>query len=295
MIRFLQRNEVNDEAYNNCISKSIHSQVYAFTWYLDMVASTWGVLVLEDYKAVMPIPFRKKYGIKYVYPPLWSLQLGIFGKVDIQLFIKEIEKQFLFIELRLHPGNILPNTNQYKTNEKQVLKINTNFSTSEFRKDRKKDLKKADQHSLVFKRRSNPDTLIALFKNNIGKRTSNIIDEDYIRLKKLCQVLQEKRVGELFEVYHKDAMIAGAFILKYQHKATILFSATDFNNRDNGSNTFLIRKIIENYKEEIVEFDFGGSSMPSIASYFKSFGAETITYPFLKINRLPFPLSLFKS
>ncbi len=295
MIRFLQRNEVNEDAYNDCISKSIQSQIYAFSWYLDVVANTWGVLVLDDYKAVMPIPFRKKYGIKYVYPPLWTLQLGVFGKGDIHLFIKEVEKHFSFIELRLHPGNILSETNQYKTNEKQILKINTNFDTSEFRKDRKKDLKKANQQNLVFKKSTNPRTFIELFKNNVGKRTQNIKDKDYTILKNLCEVLQEKRVGELFEVYDKDIMIAGAFILKHQQKATILFSATDFNNRDNGSNTFLITKIIETYKEEILEFDFGGSSMPSIAKYFKSFGAETITYPFLKINRLPFPFRLFKS
>jgi hypothetical protein len=35
-------------------------------------------------------------------------------------------------------------------------------------------------------------------------------------------------------------------------------------------------------------FNFGGSSMQSIAKYFLSFGAETKVYQYLKYHKLPF-------
>ena len=79
MIKYLTRSHVNIEKYNNCISNAVNSRIYAYSWYLDIVADeNWDVLVLDDYVAVMPLPKRRKYFINYVYTPFWVLQLGIF-------------------------------------------------------------------------------------------------------------------------------------------------------------------------------------------------------------------------
>ena len=78
-IKYIHREHLDEEKYNQCIATSLQSKIYAFSWYLDIVCDNWDVLVLDDYEAVMPIPWRKKYGIKYVYPPFWVLQLGVFS------------------------------------------------------------------------------------------------------------------------------------------------------------------------------------------------------------------------
>lgn len=294
MIKLLHRSEIDDTLYNQCIETSENTELYAFSWYLDIVAENWNALVLDDYKAVMPLPIRKKYGITYVYQPLWTLQLGIFGDCDIKEFVDEVSRQFRYIEIRLNPHNTIE-SDLFVSNKKQTLGINADFSEVLFRKDRKKDLNKAQAANLVFKKGSDTDALISLFKNNVGKRTPNITDKEYLKLSDLSIMLRDKGVGEVFEVYEGDDLVAAALVIKFNEKAIILVSSTDFKNRDNGSNTFLIAKTIEQYKDEIKLFDFGGSSIPSIASYFKSFGAKTIAYPFLKVNNLPFVLKLFKS
>lgn len=294
MIKYLSRKELNTEQYDQCILDSTNSEIYAFSWYLDIVTEDWGALVLDNYKAVMPIPIRKKYGIQYVYQPLWTLQLGIFGDCNEEEFLNELKHRFRYVELRLHPKNKL-NTNFAQQNSKQVLKIDAEFSEQLFRKDRKKDLKKATAKHLLFKKGNHSKDLIDLFKSNIGKRVPNIKEKDYKRLSVLCHHLIENDLGQVFEVYEHNKMVAAAFVIKFNERAIILFSSTDFNHRDNGANTFLIYKIIEDFKNEIKEFDFGGSSIESIANYFASFGAETIEYPFVKLNNLPFLLKWVKS
>ena len=52
MIHYVKREDLEVEKYNNCIENSIQSRIYAFSWYLDIVADYWDVLVLDDYKAV---------------------------------------------------------------------------------------------------------------------------------------------------------------------------------------------------------------------------------------------------
>jgi len=42
------------------------------------VAENWDALVEDDYTAVMPLPWKKKYSFRYVYQPLNCQQLGIF-------------------------------------------------------------------------------------------------------------------------------------------------------------------------------------------------------------------------
>ena len=49
-----------------------------------------------------------------------------------------------------------------------------------------------------------------------------------------------------------------------------------------------------NFEEHQHSFNFGGSSIKSVASFSKSFGAETEKYHQLKMNKLPKVLQLFK-
>ena len=59
MIQFVKRNQLDEDKYNACISTSLQSRVYAYSWYLDIVADNWSVLVLDDYQAVMPLPWKR--------------------------------------------------------------------------------------------------------------------------------------------------------------------------------------------------------------------------------------------
>ena len=54
MITYVKRKDLDVVKYDACITNSAQGSVYAFSWYLDIVADNWGVLVLDDYKAVMP-------------------------------------------------------------------------------------------------------------------------------------------------------------------------------------------------------------------------------------------------
>ncbi len=44
-----------------------------------MAAGQWDALVLDDYQAVMPLTWRSKFGIRYLYQPAFTQQTGIFS------------------------------------------------------------------------------------------------------------------------------------------------------------------------------------------------------------------------
>jgi len=89
MIHYVKREDLEVTKYNDCIENSIQSRIYAFSWYLDIVADNWDVLVEDDYTAVMPVPWKQKYFIKYVTQPFFCQQLGVFATHKIS---KELAK-----------------------------------------------------------------------------------------------------------------------------------------------------------------------------------------------------------
>jgi len=300
LIKYIQREHLDEEKYNNCIENSIQSNSYAFSWYLDIVCDNWDVLVLDDYEAVMPIPWRKKYGIKYVYPPLWVLQLGVYSNeaINENEFLTHLFSTFKFVELRMNTHNNFELYSEFlQLKQCQKLVLNTTYSSilSKYRKDRKKDLQKAARADLIEKWNDHPSNLVQLFKNNIGKRTPNIKENDYKNLEKLIAICIEKKMGEILAVYDKEnKLVASVFLLKHKKSITKLISSTHLKDRKNGANTFLIDRVIFKYHKDFSVFNFGGSSIKSVASFSKSFGAETEKYHQLKMNKLPKFLQLFK-
>jgi len=287
MIHYVVREELDEVKYNECIEASIQSRVYAYSWYLDIVVDQWDILVLNDYEAVMPIPLRRKYFIHYVYPPLWILELGVYSKIKNNNeadFLSFLQKKFLFIELRLNSGNKLDTRNSFlKERQFQELDLTQGHDSirNRYQSDRKKDVKRAEKHQLRIEWGSHSDELIQLFRSNVGTRTPEIKDKDYKNLKTLISTCEEKNVGETCSVYQKNQLLAAAFVLKHQTTVTILCSSTDFSNRKNGANTFLIDQAIQRFSKDYSVFNFGGSSIKSIAKYFVSFGAKQKTYPML--------------
>src|SRR4051812_9502016 len=99
-IRYVKRNEIDVSSWNNCISKASNGLIYAQSHFLDAMCSNWDALVLNDYEGVMPLPWRKKWGFYYIYPPYFIPCLGVFGnninQSLMQLFLSHIPNNFKY-------------------------------------------------------------------------------------------------------------------------------------------------------------------------------------------------------
>src|SRR5687767_4485589 len=99
-IRFIKRGEIDAARWDETVSKAPNGLVYVFSFYLDHMADDWDALVLGDYEAVMPLTWKKKFGIYYLAQPFLTAQLGVFGeKVDARLvnnFLAAIPSKFKY-------------------------------------------------------------------------------------------------------------------------------------------------------------------------------------------------------
>src|SRR5262245_57811006 len=108
-IRFVNRAEIDTERWDNCITHSANGLIYPYSFYLDHMADNWDGLVLDDYKVVMPLPWKKKYNIHYLTQPFLTAQLGAFGnELDAKLletFLEKVPGKFKYWDLYLNHGN----------------------------------------------------------------------------------------------------------------------------------------------------------------------------------------------
>jgi hypothetical protein len=300
MIHYVKREDLEVEKYNDCIENSIQSRIYAFSWYLDIVADHWDVLVLNDYEAVMPIPWRKKYGIKYVYPPLWLLELGVFSirkELVVNDFLEILSKRFKFARLRLNTENKVQNSKEFLDKEMQYISLNIDCDSifNGYNRNRKREIIRAENSNLNENWNDNPEKLIKIFRDNIAKRIKGITEKDFSNLLELMKVLLEKKIGELLTVYDSENnLVSSAFFLKYKNEVTQLVCASDISNRKNGAHTFFNHRAIFKFQPNFDSYNFGGSSMKTIGKYYQSFGAETKQYQQLEYNNLPFLFRLIK-
>ena len=87
---------IDRQKWDDCIKHAANSLIYATSVYLDHMADNWDGIVAEDYKFVMPVPWRKKLGVRYCYDVPFVQQLGIFGgtlhEEEINIFKNQLPR-----------------------------------------------------------------------------------------------------------------------------------------------------------------------------------------------------------
>ena len=288
MIKYLKQEEIDYAKWDACIDKSMNSYIYAYSWYLDIVASDWDALVEDDYQRVFPLPFRKKYGIKYIYQPAFSQQLGLFstslqGNEKLQEFLNTIPKEFKLIELNLNKFHIPIQTNNLDIKQNINLelelfpayeKLYANYSTN-----LKRNIKKAAKNQLSILQTIKPEQLIDLFRNNKGKEVSGYSELDYIHLGRLAYLLLHKGLGMIWGVASaENNLLAAALFVKSKDRYIFLFSGLNEEGKQKGAMPFLMDSFIKAHSGSTSLLDFEGSNDDNLARFYGSFGAEKFSY-----------------
>ena len=284
--------------WDACIHKSFNGNIYALSWYLDVVHKDWEALVEDEYVRVMPLTGNKKYGISYLFQPFFTQQLGVFSTEIlnsgiVNAFIAALPRKYRFVQINLnihnkpHPEDyrLIPNKNYLLDLISRYPKLAAHYSTNT-----KRNLKKALNSGLTLVQGMDPRILTDMFRENKGREVKHWHDEHYQRLQHLMYKAVFKGMGAIYGVYSKhNELCAGAFFLKDHKYLIFLFSATTPEARKSGAMTFLLDTVIREYAETALVLDFEGSNHPDLARFYRGFGAQEVTYYSLEINRLPFP------
>jgi hypothetical protein len=300
-IEYLPYQQVDKKKWDDCITNSANGLIYAYSFYLDAMAANWDALVLNDYEAVMPLTWKKKYSIYYLYQPFFTACLGVFGNsVSAELvnnFLNAVPYKFKYWDIYLNHGNFfsLADFNLYERMN-YVLPLQNDYEKlySNYRDNIKRNIKKAEQLNCTIKTNIDIDEVIALSKEQ-SMNFSPVTNSDFANFKSLYTFLHKKNQAITYGVYASPKDLVASCVFFFSHKrAYYILVGNHPNGRTIGASHALINAFIKDHAAQDLLLDFEGSDIRNLGFFYSSFGATEEKFAGLKLNRLPFAVKWLK-
>jgi len=287
-IQHLTRKEIDSQKWDTAIDQAVNGQSYAYIWYLDCVAENWDALVSDDYAYIMPLPWNAKWlGVKQIYQPIFTQQLGVFGekKPDeaiITAFLKAIPAEFKYILTHLNEENAVKNLTNFTINLRRNMLLDLSGSHEvlhkNFRKSLRQRIRKGKKELHFSINKTSPEDLVAYYQKHLNHKVG-LADSTYKRVLKLMKTALALGKGNIYSAHFADDSFAtGIFFAESHNRMIQLFGPSVPAGKKVNAKHFLLDAIIEHFAESGKILDFEGSEIPPIAEFFRGFNPQEVYY-----------------
>lgn len=286
MIKYYQHTEIDKTKWDACIESASNSLMYAYSWYLDIVSPGWDALVLGNYEAVMPLPWKNKHGLRYIYQPPYCQQLGVFSSKEELLktadeFIRKIPTKFIHVHANFNTGNgFSEKTNKrLKLNNTCELDLSLTYEQlySQFSKNHKKNIKQAAKNDYKIED-IGVDLAVELYVDYY--KTKGLVAKFPFVISVFPQLVkewQEQCKVETRGLFLDDSLVASYILIEKNNRFVMHTSMNDVGRKKRGV-YYLINSIIERNSGTNKVLDFAGSNIEAIHYRNMGFGAKESNY-----------------
>lgn len=303
-LHLLPHTDFSLSCWDTFIAASPQRVVYAYSWYLEVVSPQWQALVLEEegiWKAIMPLPVQKKWGLNVVQQPFYCQFLGIFTAPPVELatvqnaFLEALSTHFRYVSS--YSGRFLREQfpPQFESQRccTHLFPLDAPYPTlrQRYSPDRRMNLRRAQNFGWELQESREIDPMIQLFQeNHAANIQGGVAETAYELLRKVVEVLRPQNAARIVYALKDGKIEAGALFAVHDQRIIYLFNAASPVGRKGNARTLLIDQLIQTYANSGYIFDFESPEKASIASFYASFGAQPERYSVLHYNNLPFPL-----
>ncbi|MEZ0483681.1 GNAT family N-acetyltransferase [Fibrella aquatica] len=307
MLRFLTRLQIDDDAWNLCVSTASNPLIYGHTWYLDAVTDLadwkWEGLVLSDetgqYVAVLTVPLRRRWGFWVVYQPFFCQFLALFSAqpIDVVPFLEAVVKRYWYASkwhlLLNQPLVALPRQVRCQIMHTHVLPL-ADDSRVGYTADRNMNLRRATRRidnvpDWRVENSTDIEPLIRLFRENHAGEIG-VAEWSYGLFRSLFSSLQQRGLGTLRYAWADGQIVAGGLFVEQHQRVIYLFNAANAAGRRLNARSLLIDELIQTYPKKATPeptlLDFESPEKQSVVAFYESFGAQPQAYSVLSWNRL---------
>ena len=283
-IKVLDHKDINLKKWDKCISNALNSRHYAMSWYLDIVSPEWEGAILRDYEAVMPIPFKYKYGLPTILQPFMTQQLGIFSEKKlnpdlINEFYNILKKPYpvlYSLNLYFKPSFIKSKTIKLLPNIELNIRKEYSVLRNNFSKNTKRNIANAKRFNLKLNKITNDEKYFNFYFKNLRFKFTTKEKELFKNIVNASLIRNE---GSWLSVTNSEGeIISIAYFINFKNRITFLGSSSSEEGYKKLATFFLFDKIIEKYSGNNFILDFEGSQTKGVTRFYKGFGGKEKTY-----------------
>ncbi len=302
-IRFIKNIDIDRVKWDQCIANSPFGIAYAYSWFLDRICTNWDALIWGDYLYIMPLVNSKKYGIRYIYQPFFTQQLGIYSSFPpepeiVNHFLLAIPKRFRLVEMNLNLGNT-PTVDNYAIKANTTYELNLNFGIDHVRNyynsNTRRNIQKANHNKISVSQIYDVPQFIEFTKSNLLLKSPEVKEIHYEALKKVVGYSIYTQLGEIYGAWdERNNLVAAVFFITSNRKTIYLAASSSKIGIEQSAMFLLIDTFIGNNAGKKLTLDFEGSNIPGVARFYSGFGAMPESYFSVYKNELPGLLRIFK-
>lgn len=281
-LRLIKRKDIDLQKWDDLVNRSEGSLPYSLSWYLDAVSENWDGLVMNDYEAVMPLIWLRKFGVKCLYQPYYCQQTGIFYQ---KTAAKKLTGEFIRFAQRFPYINInLTAVTEAVAGEFHLQKkINLVLGLGKeykqlaeaYSENHHRNIRKADKNGWQLYEDTGIKPFQQFYLGNLNRKREFFKKKHEAIFRCLTNELVERNKGKIFTVINKEErLMAASLIIFHQNRAINIVNCSSEEGKKAGAAHFLYNGIIKQYAGTDKVLDFEGSSVPSIARFYRGFGAS---------------------
>ena len=285
-IQLLKRSEIDEEKWNNFVESHGNGFPYAFSWYLDITAQKqWNALVADNYSAILPFCWNRKFGIPHIYKPPFTQQLGIISNRTIaqnefEQFLKALPSKYWRTQIPFNFKNEFEHPNfQKKSN--YCLSLSPSFDTIQknFSQNLKRNIKRARALGVKIGKPLSIEEHLQHFKREMSTKKAKLPAHHFEILKQLLRTFIEKEKGIIKTAYSQHGeVLASTFLLNSPIRIINLIVWSNLKGKQQYATHYLLSEIIRANASQEKIFDFEGSNIPTVADFNRRFGGEDVFY-----------------
>lgn len=273
------------------MARASNGLLYGFSFYLDAMAKHWDGLVLNDYDAVMPLTWNKKYHIRYLYQPFCCAMLGVFGESITagmtDQFLRSVPDKFRYWDICLNPNN---SSNTFHLYERKnfVLPLQPSYKQlhSRFSENIQRNIKKAASLGCTVVKPPLAEVLSLAYAQM--RQFAKVEDGDFERFTSLYHTLEKQQAAATLGIASAQGKLwASCIFFNWQNRAYYILAGNHADSRTTGASHALIDAFIKEHAGTPLVLDFEGSDIESLALFYGSFGSSEERYPGIQLNKLP--------
>lgn len=282
MIQTLHNRDIDKNRWDNLVHGSSNPFVYALSYYLDCTCPDWEGLILNDYEAVFPLPVKKKFFLSYLVQPILSQQYDIYScrnlsENEVSLFRSKIT-QYVSIRLCLSKplfDGAIQRHNYCLNLEKPYEELSAAYT-----ENTKRNIKKAQGHSLICSKAENKDACLDCFFS-LDKRNL------YVPYRNQIKSLVRQSEIEAYMVKGNGKVLSVALFFKTVDRLYYMLPISTEVGKQTSAMFMLLDFVIRKYAGTKFVVDFEGSELLGVRRFYEGFGALNVPYYYYEHHSLP--------
>lgn len=271
-----RRHEIDDQRWNKAIRTSLTARPYAMTWYLDAVTPQWEALIYGDYEAVMPLPVKKKFGIRYYVQPLWTQQLGIFSTKELTDTVRNAFWKFL--SHSIYALKVNASSPKGKECPNLILPLDKDYETLQkaFHQNTRRNIRKAQANQATICNISQEEFLT--FWKSLHPGDCALAET----LQTLAKAAENNQSAHFYASRQGEHLTAVLMTIECGGRIVYLAPVSNEKGKEDFSMFAIVDYLIRQNAESSMILDFEGSQIPGVRRFYEGFGAQYEPYHFVE-------------